>query len=828
MTVENQLMDEAFIDNRFNESYLYSVNRNSFIKQRSSDVFLNYFNNKILLDSTFYLISGCDSGLLIRYILEKSKSDNSRYLFIELEKHIETYMQLFPELKDNSRIRVCTIEQWKNNAAEMNLDAYIYQQSAVFIKSIGAYDLFDFGYHTINLTLESELQEHIFRVNSSLGNHEFIEQQLNNISENIQPTQQLKNVLSGKTCIILAGGPSLDDHMDWVISNRKKLIIIAVSRISKRLLNLDIIPDIVISVDPKHNSFEVSRELLLLPKTTLFIHTNNVHSSLLSQWLGKSAYIGNILPWESKLNQENFSGEGPTVTNTAISLASFMGIKRILLSGVDLCNSQQGMSHALGSIEAEIEGKNLAFIGVNTKTYAGDPAQTTIQMAIAARMLDKQAIEAKLINIEIINLSSSATASEHIKFKPTCDIQLSPHNIELPVSDLVKPTNIKERRLHNQKQLKEIQKLIIDCKEIQNLSKKALEHNELLFDANLSNEKSYEQKLKMDIIEKRFNTKFKTAANFIKEYGIQFFIKCVQLQGTNDWNDDKLKDIGALYYQAYLKSSLLVLKLLNKTKDRLLTRIEELSNQPNISKIITQWKIDQHPGRCYFIYQLQHEGPLTLSHQDKLALKKQEQLFSELISTVTQFKTNLTHISPLKGVKVKIQLLFKQQDVDNLNKLVQGLLVYAEKNEDGAPLYYLAQAYLLTLIKQYEQSLLAFEDIGAEYLEEDELKQIASNALKLQLPELAESALSMLVNINDVYLPQYANILRITGKVEQAIDSYIRYLETYDRDIYNWLELGNLFSKISAKESAEMAFKRVLELDASNQTAKEKLQMLMN
>jgi hypothetical protein len=817
---------EPFVTNDFNENYLYSVNRNSFIKRSSTDVFSNFFNKNILRESMFYIISGCDSGLLIKYIIEKGLPDNCCYLFIELDKHIEAYTKLFPELENNSQIKLVPISHWKQTAIDMEIDAYVYQKKVIFLKSIGATDLFDADYHSTNLTIESELQEHIFRVNASLGNHEFLEQQLMNISENIHPSQQLKNTLSGKTCIVLAGGPSLDNTLEWVIDNRSSLIVIAVSRISKRLLSAKITPDIVVSVDPKYNSFEVSRELLLLPTSVLFVHTNNVQHRLISQWQGKSVFLGSLLPWESKLNQENFNGEGPTVTNTAICLAWFMGMKTILLSGVDLCNSQQGISHASGSIEAEV-GANLAFIGVNTTTYAGDPAQTTIQMAIAAKMLDVQAQIMKRDNVEISNLSLNATASEYIKYQSMSDIQLQPHCCSLSfVSDLIIKTDIKQRKKHNQALLKDLQKVILDCKEINKLATNALKHNKSLFDKNLSNEQSYAHKLKMDTIEKKLNTKLSIASNFIKEYGIQFFVKCVQPKNSSEWADDKLEYIGALYYKAYIKSTDLVLEKLFITKNRLLSRIDELSKNAILPKIIKHWEQDNQEGRCHLFSHYQQELLTELSAGDNTLLSHEAKKFQGVLTAVPTYKGYLKRNPPLHGVKTKIHLLFNQQDTINLNKLVQGLFVFAEKDASGASLYYLAQAYLLCLTEQYEQSLLSFEDVDKEDLEEDEFKQIARIALKLQLPELAESALSMLVNFNNSYLPQYANILRVNGKNNLAIDTYIEYLTTFDQDTYNWLELGKLFIKINANESAEMAFKRVLSLDANNKTANEQLQML--
>lgn len=827
MNSSNNENIEPFLTNKFNENYLYSVNRNSFTQSSSTTIYKKHFQQQLNQKNTFYVVLGSDSGLLIRFI-DQHFPEGSCFLFIELDEHVEKISSSLPKLENSERIQVSSLKNWKETAKDLEVDTYIYLEKVCYIKSLSAIDLHNIEYHYTDRVLEAELQETIFHISTSLRNQEFIKQQLANVSENITPVSILKKKLIGKTCIILAGGPSLDESLEWVKKNRTHLVVIAVSRISKRLQFSEITPDIVVAVDPIHNSFEVSREMLLFPPSTLFIHSNNVNSGLPSQWSGKSLYLSDILPWESNLNCKNFDGEGPTVTNTAISIAIFMGSKSLLLLGVDLCHSKLGVSHASKSTEAEITGENLSFIGPSIQTYAGDTVQTTVQMILAGKAINQQAKDAKKNQVSIFNLSKNAARWDAIEFRSPSSIQLEITRDSF-CTDFIDTCNDK-RLTHSKSLLKDVSQMITNCKSIHKLAKKALAHNVALFSKKGSEQAQFIHKIKMDNIEKQIDTKYKCTASFIKEYGIQFFIKCVQPTNKQEWDDNVVEETGMIYYKAYIKSSEQAIQLLTTTKNRLLSRIDEYSLKPDIKKIISQWHLDNQPGRYHAFKSIQKSQSKKLSHNEKLILEKQHELFNKLLKNDTSFKKNLAKVSPLKGIKTKVLLLFKQQDIESLKHMTQGLYKLAEKNGDieSASYYYLSQAYLLSLTQQYQEALLSFEEVGADNLEEDELKQIAHLALKLRMPDLAESSLAMLINFNDVYLPRYAQLLEIIGKEKLAIDAYIQYLETYPKDEFNWVELAELFNKVGAKESAQMAYIKVIELSPDNQIAQEKLFLLQN
>lgn len=61
-----------------------------------------------------------------------------------------------------------------------------------------------------------------------------------------------KKPLKDKKVLIISGGPSVDNHIDWIYENQDKFIIICVDVILKKLEKHKVIPDIVVSIDPSH------------------------------------------------------------------------------------------------------------------------------------------------------------------------------------------------------------------------------------------------------------------------------------------------------------------------------------------------------------------------------------------------------------------------------------------------------------------------------------------------------------------------------------------------------------------------------------------------
>ncbi|MCU7977876.1 hypothetical protein L5M43_21955 [Shewanella sp. SW36] len=78
------------------------------------------------------------------------------------------------------------------------------------------------------------------------------------------------------------------------------------------------------------------------------------------------------------------------------------------------------------------------------------------------------------------------------------------------------------------------------------------------------------------------------------------------------------------------------------------------------------------------------------------------------------------------------------------------------------------------------------EDICTEM----ELKHIILLALKLNNLELATATLVKILAYIDEYMPQYAHILKLQGKIQDSVNVYLDYLEKYPSDTQTWIKFG--------------------------------------
>ena len=149
-----------------------------------------------------------------------------------------------------------------------------------------------------------------------------------------------------------------------------------------------------------------------------------------------------------------------------------------------------------------------------------------------------------------------------------------------------------------------------------------------------------------------------------------------------------------------------------------------------------------------------------------------------------------------------------------------------ESNKDAEPLYYLAMAYHKIATGDFFDALHYFELLPPEKILEDELQQIAGVAYKLEDYDLAKACLAKLTEFANLYVPQYAKLLKLLGQEEEAIHCYTEFLENNPEDVFIWNNLGILYFDIGASEAAKIAFEMTLSKDIQNQQAKDYLEKI--
>ncbi|MDI6786131.1 MAG: DUF115 domain-containing protein [bacterium] len=169
--------------------------------------------------------------------------------------------------------------------------------------------------------------------------------------------QKFKNI----PAFIIAAGPSLDKNAYQLKNIKNKGVVICVDTALKVLKNLNILPDLVVSVDPQeknykkleglncHDTFLVVADITYwkIPLISLkkFIYTTN-HPFYL--------YLLDVIGQKGVL-----SSAGGSVATVSMDLANKMGCNPIILVGQDLSFSD-GFSHAKETYQVKEQIENLS------------------------------------------------------------------------------------------------------------------------------------------------------------------------------------------------------------------------------------------------------------------------------------------------------------------------------------------------------------------------------------------------------------------------------------------------------------------------------------
>ncbi|MGW7675646.1 6-hydroxymethylpterin diphosphokinase MptE-like protein [Shewanella sp. S23-S33] len=833
MSLHKSNIQNTFSISRFNEYYLPSVNRSMFESIDSKTQYDKKFKNDFAKEGMLQVVTGLDSGLLVNYLLEQGIPKGSIFIFVELDEVLNLLNIDIPKEIEN-KLFIYNYKDFQENFSSDTYGVYILKNHFKHYRSLGATSSHLPEYSILNTQIVKILEAgHLEqRVNSS--QQKYFEEQFKNISENVLPASLLANRFTGHTCLIVAGGPSLDDHLDWIRSHSKHLFIIAVSRIAGKLHKVGIIPHIIVSVDPYDFSFEVNRDMMPLANSSLFVNSFHVNSRLLSQWQGKNLFMDNKYPWQLE-DKENIETIGPTVTNAAVHLATKMGFSSILLTGVDLCFTNTGFTHAKDSVESTL-GPNLGIMGEWIDTYGGEKAETVTQLKLAIEAL---AVEAKINpEIEFINLSLNAAKVNGMEYKNTEHISLQteePSPLEL--LDWVPYFSLEDKKQDNLISKKEINRLITTLRNIVTLSKDILDLSQQLKEQTKPPHTVQKKFNKIDFIDKKINKSHSGIVKLIKTYGFSEFSAFLTTKKTEEWDTLHVLDMTENYYKAFISIAEQLIRLAQDSLARLTHRINELSQDTDLEPLVQFWRTEKQHGRINIWLKNNSDW------QEHKKFKQNAQLLEEyrhLIQSISdeyqeqltiipkEYIENVKESASMENVFEKIIVLIRDNDHTGLVKMTLNLRELAIKDEAAKRLYHLAYSHQLLLEQNENKALQVLLELDNDLQSEIELKQISLLALKQGKIDIAEYAIARLAENIDEYVPQYAHILKLQGKHQDSINLYLDYLEKYPNDISTWIKFGLFMIDINQFSNAKTAFYHVLQADPDNRVAHEYINWLQS
>jgi len=824
------------LTNEYGETFLQGVNRHSFMGKHSHSVYRSWFGPDYLQKNSLYIILGTDSGLLADYFIAQEIPPGTKIIFVELPEVIAWLKQQKSHLfSDENSINIISDTEFIENIESLGLENYIYLDSFYVTRSFAATDLYYPPYREMAQNVLQKAESFHWSYKTALSTRPFTINQLSNLPENHIHVSVLNNAFKGEQAILLAGGPSLEMIIPWLLDHREEIIILAVSRISKRLQEVGLIPDIIFSIDPNPINFNVSKEMFHFADHSLLVNQFHLYPKLLGQWKGPHVFVGTLFPWQSPHNKSIQQRSGSTVTNVALEVAINFGFSTIYLAGVDLCFDQKGFTHAKGSMEHKA-GPMLEGGETTITTNDGRLADTTFAYKTAAANIAALAQWAKEEKqTRVINTHPGAARMEGVEYCNPSEIKFN-GNTTTSSDTLMKKilaqltdATPEGRKKHYSNVLEELKRANQALKQVEELSNKALLANKRLF-AGVQREQKFIRE--MDRIEKRLNgDRFNFIRKLIKTFGIKNFLTIIRPDLDGEWTEKEIEEGGRQYYKAYRKSAKELQHLLKKCEKRIRARMEEDRSAPDFEKMLDMWREDEMPGRSVVFQARNPEACQKADIDIQEQLTQMQHEFQELINNgIPLASTPLAHLSTwnqqrAKKVRLRIRELYRNQNREGLQLIVDELT--DNDQELVKPLRFLAMGMLLNLENKSENSRDQFQqiiDMGNEVdplFLEDALQQICSLSLENGEKESAILALQCLYELSISYGPQYAKILSITGQTDKALEIYAEYLGKIPDDIDTMLALGNLYRQLNFPDGVSMVVDHVLERVPDNPQALE-------
>ena len=816
----------SVICNAFGEHSLFLINRTAFQDNDACTVFRTYFGENLFKEDTFYVIAGTDSGLLYQYIKAHGAPKDSRYLFVELPQILELLVDMnAPE----ENIATSTLEDWQEQGTNnMDMQNYALHDRLVLFRSLGVvhshYNEYPPFWRKLNEQFALIKESYII----GLNNLPFTIQQLRNLTENQVPQICLKDTFQGKTAVVLAGGPSLNELLPWVQQNRSNLLVIAVARISKTLLQADIQPDIIVAVDPYNMTVHLNIEMYEFQDGTLLANEYHVNSILLASWGGKKVFSGPRYPWTTSLNPENIpAAAGGTVTNSAFAIAVEAGASQLILGGVDFCFSQTGHTHTKGSAE-HAQGSCPMSGDTQVITNSGRMAHTRNDLLKSAQSIELQAEDAIARSCRIINPSPDSIRLANVEHISLDAIKIEP--LEKPaaeiIADCLPADDNKSRTFHYNEVLSEVDRILDELRTIKELCVEALMHNRKLFNKDKKGA-SFASNAKIDSIEKKLEEKYADTVKLIKLFGLQRLVFTLNQheQSKEKQDEKKLKDNTKYYFLSILDTAKELIDHLQQARSRTLCRLEEEKPQPNIETLIKQWRHDDQPGRA-IQWAKQHENYISqLPEDQKQALDSFVDSFDDSLEQHGKdYLKTIERETRLEGFNARAREYFQHRDEEGLVGLEASLEEH-NNAELAMQLIHLVRGYLAELHNDIPLAIKSYKEATGP-AQIDALQRLFKLHTDKQDYDSVLEVLKALSDISPTYTPMYAEMLNVTGDVNKAVEIYTDYLLENPNDLNSVMKLGNIYCQHGATDGVEWAMNYILSKDPNNQTAKTMLESI--
>ena len=790
-------MSYSFIENAWGEKYIEDINRNDFATTCSTDLFDQIFDFQLHEENCLFIVSGSDSGLLIPWLYKQKIGRGSRLVVVELD---EVYQLVAPAYRgalghgtsentgvSYNPITLHNLSSWQTDIFDGSDEAWMTGGTVRLLESNASAADYSRLYASMHRAIAKAAEVRMTEVSNGRNRRIFSSMQFRNAVDSIEPLRINPLIGQGKTAVVLGGGPSLDMHIDWIKQNRGELFVLAVSRISNKLLKKELKPDLVVSVDPQNRSYEVSKQGVLWTDVPL-VYNYHVSAKLLQQWQGPTFYLGRRLPWHGDKQLTGcVPASGPTVSHTAINVASYLGFSQILITGVDLCFSESATTHADDSPEKMIQ-KMPSLCNAQVKTYNGRIAGTNILMKNSVDTLEEIGAGAKRQGIMLFNLSENAACCPSIPYLAINDVNLLEKKPELSDYLDLEVRSVSAQELENLETEFKLAKHILN--KIRTMCSKAKTLVEQIHGDNPSGNAA-KVSSRLARLRKQIESEYPEYISAVTyHYGIEFSKTNVPTD-FNDMSAEELVGWGQHYYKLVESSARSLIKEIDAQTVRIQLRSDEQDENIDVRQLARRWRDDETPGR---ILRWKRLNGVNVRPEDRAWIQR----------SVGKFRATLN------APTASISQGFRKKN-ENINNALKSLVFLAQNQSiaelQAIELRFSPSVWPYSALKPYTSGLVnVLKKDMASALSDFEIAintctarmdshPDSVNTMKRLIEECLVRMNSCYININDYesalttlgmlsemlpsYVVSYAKMLHLSGQCDHAIDLLKSYVELY-------------------------------------------------
>ena len=786
-------MSYSFNENQWGEKFIEELNRSDFNDTRSTDFFDSIFDFELTTENTLFIIVGSDSGLLLPYLSKQQLGRGSRMVVVE---HDDIYPLIATEYRGllstgeesgDSTLSLHTYSKWRDEVFDGSDKAWLLGGQFKIVESNASAVDYSRLYTAIYRSIKVAVEERLKDVSVTLNRQIFTQMQFRNAIDSFTPLKISSSFGEDKTAVVLGGGPSLDLHIDWVMENRDKLFILAVSRINSRLIKADLTPDMVLSVDPFDVSYEVSKQGVLWTDVPL-VYNYHVSAKLLQQWQGPTFYLGKRLPWHGDKEKAGcVASAGPTVGHTAVFVASQLGFSSILMSGIDFCFTSAATTHASDSPEQMIQTMP-SLCDAQVETYSNRLAGTSLKLK---QGLDSLEDLGKLINRHkptLFNLSVEAASCPSIPFINFNELLLPEQK---PVFAEHADTTV--RAVTN----KEISALEQEFNQARHTFSKMRKLCATASDCVVrmhapdagSDAARYSHKLTR--IRKQIEKDYPDYLEAIMYDNGAEFSKTTSPTEFSEMDSDELVSWGCHYYELISKGAKSMIDYIDDSLPRLQLRRDEINESIDVRTLMKAWKEDATPGRLLRWKRLHWP---RVAPKDRAWVQRSIGKFRATLNEPTALlkETLSGDNEQLDQVMKSLIFLAENQKRDELtaieSKLERSEWPYNALRPCVTGLIRQLDNDLNTAVKDFEQTVIICSDRLTDIpdslpsmlrLLEEALVRMTNCFIKLNDQQSALTTLGMLCEMLPSYVVSYTKMLNICGQADFAIELLESYINLY-------------------------------------------------